>query len=74
MLNFVTKALLRAKMKDVPQEQQDMIFTLIEKNPDFFKELADELQQEIAKGVNQTTAMMNVMKRHETELKKLAGK
>lgn len=60
-------------MKDVPQEQREMIIKMIEKNPEFFQKLVDEIQTEISNGADQMTATMNVMKRHESQLKEIAA-
>lgn len=70
---FFVRKLIESKMKDVPKEQRDMVITMIEKNPDFFQKLAEEIQVEIEKGEDQMTATMNVMKRHEESLKSLAN-
>lgn len=61
-------------MKDVPPEQREQVLGMIEKNPDFFENVAKEIQDEIAKGKDQMTATMEVMSKHQDELKKIAGK
>lgn len=61
-------------MKDVPKEQQEMIFNMIEKNPDFFQKIALEVQEKIKGGMDQASAMMAVMKEHQEELKAMMGK
>ncbi len=70
---FFVRKLVESKMKDVPKEQRDMVVALIEKNPDFFAKLAQEIQVEIQGGADQMTATMNVMKRHETEIRSIAN-
>ncbi len=69
--NFLMKKLLQSKMKDIPAEQQEKIFAMIEKNPDLFKKIAEESQEEMKKGKSQMDAVMEVMKRYENELKAL---
>ena len=66
--------MLKKQLKNLPQEQQDMIFTMIEKNPDFFMKIAEEAQEKIKGGMTQQDAMMAVMQNHQEELKKLMGK
>ena len=61
-------------MRNVPQEQQDMIFSAIEKNPDFFMKIAEEAQEKIKGGMAQQDAMMAVMQAHQEELKGVMGK
>ncbi len=68
------KTMLKKQMKGVPQEQQDQIFAMIEKNPDFFMKIAKEAQEKIQGGMSQQDAMMAVMKAHEQELKTVMGK
>ena len=71
MKNFLMKKLLKSKMKDVPSEQVDKIFEIVEKNPEFFQKITTQVQAEIVKGKDQMTASMEVMKKYEGELKKL---
>jgi hypothetical protein len=72
--NFLIKQMLKKQMKDVPAEQQEQIFKMIESNPDFFMNIAKEAQEKIKGGMSQQDAMMMVMKSHEEELKKVMGK
>lgn len=69
--NFLMKKLLASKMKDVPKEQQEMVFAMLEKNPDLFKNIAEESQELIKQGKSQMDAVMQVMKKYENELKAL---
>lgn len=72
--NFLMKTMLKKQLKNVPQEQQDMIFAALEKNPDFFMKIATEAQEKIKGGMGQQEAMMAVMQKHQDELKKVMGK
>jgi hypothetical protein len=36
------KQMLKKQMKGVPEEQQEKIFAMVEKNPDFFMKIAKE--------------------------------
>lgn len=71
--DFFVRKLIESKMKDVPQDQREMIIKMIEKNPEFFQKLVEEIQTEISSGVDQMEATMNVMKRHESKLKEIAS-
>ncbi|MFA6554514.1 MAG: hypothetical protein WCS89_03320 [Candidatus Paceibacterota bacterium] len=71
--NFLFKQLLKSKMKDVPQAEQDKIFELLEKNPDFFKKIAEEVQSKVKNGKDQTTAVMETVEKHKEELQKVFG-
>lgn len=72
--NFLLKTMLKKQMKNVPQDQQDKIFAMIEKNPDFFMKIAQEAQEKIKGGMPQQDAMMTVMQTHQDELKGIMGK
>lgn len=69
--NFLMKKMLASKMKGVPQAEQDKLFAMIEKNPDFFQKIGLEVQEEMKKGKDQMSATMEVVKKHEVELKNL---
>ena len=69
--NFLMKRMLASQMKDVPKEQQDKIFAAIEKNPDFFKNIAEKIQEKMKTGKSQMDASMEVVKEHQAELQKM---
>lgn len=68
---FLTKQLLKKQLKGVSPEEQEKIMTLINRDPDFFKRVGDEIQTEIKKGKGQMEATMHVMKSHKDHLGKL---
>ncbi len=68
MFNFVMKQMIKRQVKDMPQEQQEMIMTLVENNPELLKTISTEIQAKIKKGVDQQAAMMQVMMDHKDEL------
>lgn len=65
------KQMLKSKMKDLPADQQEKIFKALEENPDFFANLANEIQTEIKSGKDQMSAMMEVVGRHQKELERI---
>lgn len=67
--NFLLKKMLRTQ--GVPEAQIGMFIAMIEKNPELFKTIATEIQEKVKGGMNQMDAGMEVMKKHEEELKKL---
>jgi hypothetical protein len=73
-MNFLMRKLLESKMKDVPIDQREMILDMIEKNPAFFESIAEEVKAKMAEGKDQMAATMEVMQKHQDELKNLAGK
>ncbi len=58
--------------KGVPEEQIDMLVSMMEKNPELFQTIAKEIQDKVKSGMSQMEAGLEVMKKYETELKKLA--
>jgi hypothetical protein len=68
--NFLLKKMLRTQ--GVPEAQIEMFVTMIEKNPELFKTIATEIQEKVKGGMSQMDAGMEVMKKYEQELKKLA--
>ncbi len=68
--NFLLKKMLR--MQGVPETQIDMFISMMEKNPQLFKTITEEVQAKVKGGMDQQSASMEVMRKYETELKKLA--
>jgi hypothetical protein len=68
--NFLLKKMLRTQ--GVPEAQIDMFISMMEKNPELFKTIAEEVKAKMDGGMDQMTASMEVMKKYEEELKKLA--
>ena len=67
--NFLLKKMLRTQ--GVPEAQIDMFIGMMEKNPELFQTIAAEVQEKIKGGMSQTEAGLEVMKKHEEELRKL---
>jgi hypothetical protein len=69
--NFLMKQSIKSQMKNVPQAQQDMMLAAVEKNPEFFENIAKEIQQKVKEGKSETAASMEVMRKHQDELRRL---
>ena len=69
MKDFLMKKMLQSKMKDVPVAEQEKIFAMIEKNPDFFQKIALEVQEKMKSGKDQMTATMEIMQKYQDDLK-----
>ncbi|KKT01261.1 MAG: hypothetical protein UW07_C0039G0012 [Candidatus Nomurabacteria bacterium GW2011_GWF2_43_8] len=67
--DFLIKKMLRTR--GVPEAQIEMFVKMIEKNPELFKTIAAETKAKMDAGMDQMAAGMQVMKKYETELKKL---
>lgn len=63
--------MLKRQMKDVPQADQEKVLSIIEKDPDFFASLAEEVQKKTKEGKDQMTAMREVIETHQQKLKGL---
>lgn len=67
--NFAVKKLLESQLKNVPEDQKEMIMTLIEKDPSLFEKIAKELQAEMKNnGNNQMNAAMKVLPKYQKEI------
>jgi hypothetical protein len=69
--NFMLKQALKAKMKDVPEAEREKLMGIMEKNPDFFKKIGEEVQKRVKSGQSEMAATMVVMREHQAELQKL---
>lgn len=69
--SFLMRKMIESKMKDIPKEQQEKIFAMVEKNPELFQKIALEIQEEIKKGKNEIDAAITVMPKYQDELQKL---
>lgn len=68
MQDFLLRQAMKWKMKDVPKEQQEQIMTLVQKDPELFKKIGEEVEKRTKNGENQMKATMEVMKKYRTEL------
>ena len=72
--NFFIKKLAERQLKDMPKEQQDMIRTILEKNPDLFVKMSKEVEHKVKKeGKDQMLATMEVGKKYQKELQEVLG-
>ncbi len=72
--DFLIKKMVKAKMKHLPQDQQDMIIALVSENPEFFKKIQDQIETKKKKGQNEQMAMMQVMRENQAEISKLVAR
>ena len=73
MLNFFTRALIKKQLKGMPEAEVEKMLTLIEKNPDFFKKMAEDVQKKIKGGMGQEEAAKQFAEEHKDELKGILG-
>jgi len=72
--NMLMKQMLKKQMKGVPEAEQEKILKAIEENPDFFTNIATEIQAKMKAGKSQMDATMEVMGHHQDALKQMMGK
>lgn len=65
---FLVRQALKMKMKDMPEAQREQILALVEKNPELFKKIGEEVDRRVKGGENQMKASMEVMKKYREEL------
>ncbi|MES2314468.1 MAG: hypothetical protein V4524_00835 [Patescibacteria group bacterium] len=73
-MNFFMKALLKKQLKGVPEAEIEKFVAMVEQNPDFFKQIAEEAQVKIKAGMGQQEAVMAVLQDKQEELAKVVGK
>lgn len=71
---FLMKQAMKSQLKGVPEAEQDKILDMVERNPEFFENLAKELQEAIKSGKDQQTAAIEVMTKHKEALSKMMQK
>lgn len=72
MQSFLLKQAMKWKLKDMPAAQQEQIMAIVQKNPDLFKKIGEEVDRRVKKGgENQMKATMEVMKKYRSELQAL---
>jgi len=69
--DFFLRQAMKAKMKDVPEKERDLMLALMEKNPEFFKKIGDEVKKRMKNGQSEMAATMVVMREYQGELQKL---
>lgn len=69
--NFLLRQVLKSKMKNVPEAERERMLALMEKNPEFFKKIGEEVEKRVKSGQSEMAATMVVMRQHQAELQKL---
>ena len=69
--NFLMKKLLAAQTKNMPADQREMVMTMLEKDPELFMKINNEIKAEMKRGKNQLHAAMAVMPKYKAQIQKL---
>lgn len=65
------KQVIKRQLKGMPEAEVNRIIMLVEKNPELFKKIGDEIQAKVKAGRSQMAASMEVMRAHQAELQKV---
>ncbi|MCX6753362.1 MAG: hypothetical protein NTW62_03410 [Candidatus Nomurabacteria bacterium] len=68
--NLLLKKML--KNQGMSEQQIDMVLNMMEKDPGLFKKIGEEIQQKIKSGQSQQSASMEIMRKYQSDLQKLA--
>ena len=72
--DFMMKQVLKHKLKNLPEAQREAIIGAVEKNPDFFKKIGDQIEKRKKSGQSEIEATMAVMRENQKELQDLMTK
>lgn len=72
--SFLLKQVAKSKMKNMPEGQRDMLLGMLEKNPEIFKKIGEEIERRKKGGEPEMKATMEVMKKYREELAALMQK
>lgn len=70
--SFLLKQAMKWKMKNVPEAQREQIMQLVEKDPELFKKIGEEVERRKKGGEGEMKATMEVMRKYRGELQQLA--
>jgi hypothetical protein len=71
---FLMKQAMKSQLKGVPESEQEKILDMVERNPEFFENLAKELQEGLKTGKDQQTVALEIMTKHKEVLSKMMQK
>lgn len=69
--NLLFKKIIQSQLKNLPEKEQGMILTIVEKDPEFFMQIAKEVQDKMKEGKDQMGAVQEVLTNHKVKLTEL---
>ena len=69
--DFLLKQALKHKMKNAPEKERERLLAIMEKNPDFFNKIGEEIQRRVKSGQGELSATMAVMRENQAKLQKI---
>jgi hypothetical protein len=73
MFKKLQQKMLEKQLKNLPKDQQEAIMAAFEKDPEFFKKMAEEIKAQVKSGKSEQAASMNVMMKNQNKLRDLMG-
>jgi DNA-binding ferritin-like protein len=71
MFKFLAKKAMKAKTKDLPPEQRELLETLIDDHPDLLNKIQKEIKEKKKQGVDEQTASMQVMFKYKDDFQRI---
>lgn len=71
---FFTKQAAKYATRNLPDDQKEMIQTLVEGNPELFEKIAKETKELIKQGKPEMYATFEIMKKYQKEIQDVAAK
>jgi hypothetical protein len=68
---FLLKQVIKRQLKGMPEAEVNRILAIVEKNPELFKKIGDEIKAKVKSGRSEQAASMEVMRAHQGELQKI---
>lgn len=65
---MMMKAMMSRQLKGMPKDMQEKVLEAVDKNPDFFKKMADEIKERTDKGEDKMMASQAVAMKYQQEL------
>ncbi|MEK7606151.1 MAG: hypothetical protein AAB458_00950 [Patescibacteria group bacterium] len=72
--SFLMKQMMRKQLAQVPERERALLLAAVDTNPDFFLNIAKEVQEKVKGGMDQQMAAMQVFSQHQDELRKMLGR
>ena len=70
----VMEKMMKKQLDNLPEAQKAAVMQMFESNPEFFEEIAKEIEQLKSQGKNEMAATMEVMRKKQTEIQKIMMK
>lgn len=71
---FFTKQAAKYATRKLPEDQKEMINSLVEENPELFEKIAKETKELVKQGKPEMYASFEIMKKYQKELQEVAAK